>query len=208
MARTRTTPPVAELVGAGEPIPQIFRRATAEDAIVLARATFLNGMRVDMGALAKQLSVARATLYRWCGSRERLHEQILAQRAREFSTWALGEGEGEGLERVLDHLRLMLDATVEAQPVRRFIEREPRLALRILTGEQGEVHRILVEALRSVAAEVLTPRRAKALESRMDVAVQVATALQWVTVAIDDDPQTERIIGVVRTQLAAGDRRR
>jgi AcrR family transcriptional regulator len=204
MARTRTSPPVAERVGAGEPIPQVFRRATAQDAMDVARATFLNGIRVDMGELAKQLSVARATLYRWCGSRERLHEQILAQRAREFSTWARGEAEGEGDDRVLDHLRLMLDATAQAQPVREFIAREPQLALRILTREYGEVHRVLVQGLADVAAESHTPRRAKALQSRLDVAVQVATALQWVTIAIADEPQSERIVAIVRTQISAG----
>jgi len=203
MARTRTRPPVAESVGGEDPIPRIFRRATAQDAMELARATFLHGARVDMGELAKELAVARATLYRWCGSRERLHEQILAQRAREFSTWAHDEAAGEGDERVLDHLRLMLDATAQAQPVRRFIAREPQLALRILTSEHGEVHRVLVQGLCDVADEALTPRRAKVLKGRLDVAVDVATALQWVTIAIDDEPQSERIVDVVRTQLCA-----
>jgi AcrR family transcriptional regulator len=194
---------VAEVVGAEDPIPRIFRRATPQDAMDLARATFLHGVRIDMGALAKELAVGRATLYRWCGPRERLHEQILAQRAREFSTWARGEAKGHGDERVLDHLRLILDATAQAQPVRAFIAREPQLALRILTSEHGEVHGVLVAGLHEIAAECHGPKEAKRVQSRLDVAVQVATALQWVTIAIDDEPQTERIVEIVRTQLSA-----
>ncbi len=203
MARTRTRPPVAESVGGEDPIPRIFRRATPRDAMELARATFLHGARVDMGTLAKELAVARATLYRWCGSRERLHEQILAQRGREFNTWARGEAVGEGDERVLDYLRLILDATAHAQPVRRFIAREPQLALRILTSEDGEVHRVLVQGLCDVVDEVHTPRRAGILRRRLDVAIEVATALQWVTIATDGEPESERIVEIVRAVLSA-----
>ena len=52
-------------------------RPTALDAFRLARRSFLAGDRVDMQALARALSIDRATLYRWVGSREQLLSEIL-----------------------------------------------------------------------------------------------------------------------------------
>ena len=156
-----------------------------------------------MGAMAKRLAVSRATLYRWLGTREQLHELILEERAREFVSWARGEAEGDGLPRVLDVLRLVLGATADAQPVRAFIEREPQLALRILTREHGAVHDVIALALRDVVDETLQARGAKRILERIDAAVHVAAALQWLAVAIHDEPRVEQIVAVAQAQLTA-----
>ncbi len=215
MARTRATdppprntkiePPVAErLVRSTDPLPTFpsFRRAKPQDAMELARATFLHGARIDMGKLAVQLAVSRATLYRWCGSREQLHERILEQRALEFMAWARAETQVDGHEQLLDVFRLVSETTLHAQPVRRFIEREPALALRILISEHGGVHRVIAQGLCEVGAETHTPKEMRSLRSRIDVAVHLASALQWVTVAIGEEPQIDYLVDIVRTQLA------
>jgi AcrR family transcriptional regulator len=207
MARAQTTqPPVAEaLPGALEPIPTVpaFRRAKPEDAMAVARATFLHGERLDMGALATQLAVSRATLYRWCGSRELLHERILEQRAREFGEWARAETTGDGRERALAALGLILEATAAAEPVRRFMEREPHLALRILTRREGAVHRMLTDTLYEMAAETCAEVDLERLRDDIDVAVHVASALQWGSVAIDEEPSTDYILEILRRQIGA-----
>src|SRR5271155_4353068 len=112
MARTGAVEvPVAKTdILAGEPIP-FFRRAGAQDVLDVAKATFLNGDRVDMGTLATQLATSRSTLYRWFGSREQLLEQVLVQLAIEFSASARAEAEGEGDELVIDFARRIMDAT-------------------------------------------------------------------------------------------------
>src|SRR5262245_23011868 len=48
----------------GRPQP----KATALDVFRLARKRFLAGERVEMGALAEELDLNRATMYRWVGS--------------------------------------------------------------------------------------------------------------------------------------------
>ena len=204
MTRARTTePPIAEVVvDTLDAIPSFpsFRRANSDDAAALARATFLQGTRVDMGVMAEQLAVSRATVYRWCGSREALHERILEQRALEFSAWARRQAQGEGLERMIDMLRHILRATTTAQPVRRFMEREPKLALRILTLRDGAVHRVIAQTLAEVASETTTV--SPDLQSRIDDAVQLGSVMQWASIAIDEEPDTEHIVRMMRRQLA------
>ena len=178
------------------------RRATAQDALDLATATHMAGRRVDMGTLAKELGVGRATLYRWFDSREALMEQVLLGRAEAYVHAARQGSGGSGDERLMGIVRAMIDASQTARPVRLFIEREPTLALRILAGERGRLHRFFVEeAVRDLEESRGTPL-ADALRARLDATLQLMTALLWVAVAIGDDPPVARIEGLARELLA------
>ena len=53
------------------------RGPTPLDALELARRHWLAGERIDMGALARELGVSRATLYSWVGSKERLLGEVI-----------------------------------------------------------------------------------------------------------------------------------
>jgi len=188
---------------AQRPTP-IFRRPTPQDALDIARTAFLDDERVEIGVLAAQLSISRVTLYRWFGTREKLIEQVLVQLAGVFAAAAEGEAEGDGDERILDFTRRIMNATVHSQPLRGFVEREPQLALRLLIGERGEVHNRVLDALSDVVAHTYSPERAKALEHNIDVVVRVATALQWGTLAIGEEPKTEEAVEILRILLNAG----
>jgi AcrR family transcriptional regulator len=195
VARTR--------VGAAQPTP-IFRRAKPQDALDVAQATFLAGDRVDVGILATQLAVSRATVYRWFGTREQLLEQVLAQLAGRFSAAAGAEAQGEGDERVIDFARRIMYATARFEPVRTFITREPQLALRLLIGQHGAVHRVIARALLDVIGETSSQREAKSLETHIDGVVRVATALQWAAIAIGEEAEVEDAVEIVRMMLDAG----
>ncbi|HME01697.1 MAG TPA: QsdR family transcriptional regulator [Solirubrobacteraceae bacterium] len=180
----------------------IFRRPTRQDALDLARAAFLSEARVEIGVLAAQLSISRVTLYRWF-TREKLLEQVLVQLAGDFVAAGKAEAEGEGAERILDFTRRIMEATVKSDPLRSFIEREPQLALRLLIGQRGAVHARIVRALSEVIAETDSPARAEALAHNIDVVVRVGTALQWATLAIGEEPQTEDAVDILRVLLNA-----
>jgi|HubBroStandDraft_6_1064221.scaffolds.fasta_scaffold176897_3 AcrR family transcriptional regulator len=195
MARTQARP-------ADQPTP-IFRRPTKQDALDIARAAFLDGARVEIGVLAAQLSLSRVTLYRWFGTREQLIEQVLVELAGEFVEIGKAQAAGDGDARVLDFTRHIMDATVSSQPLRSFVAREPQLALRLLIGQRGPVHNAVVEALTEVVAETYSPERAAALEHNIDVVVRVGTALQWATLAIGEEPQTEEAVEILRALLTA-----
>ncbi len=180
-----------------------FRRATPKDALDFAKASFLAGERVDMGTLASRLAISRATLYRWFASRDQLLESMLVQIAHEFSAAARVGLEADGDERVLEFARRMMDATVRFQPLRIFVDSEPQLALRLLIGQHGAIHTAVAEALLAVIAETRSPDETAALADSVDVAIWVATALQWATLAAGEEPQTERAVEVMRALLAA-----
>lgn len=178
------------------------RRATPADALDLATATHMAGRRVDMGTLARELGVGRATLYRWYDSREALLEQVLLGRVEAYVEAARSSSHGRGDERLMEIVRAMIAASQEARPVRLFIEREPTLALRILAGEHGRLHRFLVDqALIDLASSRGGPLPA-ALQARVDATLQLITALLWVAIAIGDEPPVERIEGLARELLA------
>jgi AcrR family transcriptional regulator len=181
------------------PSPQ---RATAEDAIELATATHLAGERVDMGVLAQQLAIGRATLYRWFGSRERLLEEVLLRRMSVFIALAREQARGSGDERLMQIIGAMVGASTEARPVRSLIEREPTLALRILAGEHGRLHRLMVEETMRDLASTRSESQLKAMRDRVDATIQVITALLWVAIAIGDEPPVARIEGLARELLA------
>jgi AcrR family transcriptional regulator len=188
-----------------QPVP-LFRRPTRQDALELAEAVFLNGERVDMQALASQLGVSRVTIFRWVGSREQLLEQVLDGLTSTFVATARAQAEGDGEDRVLDFVRRLMTATARFEPARRFVAREPQLALRLLLAEDGVVHQRLAEGLRHVLTDAGLAANPDQLKSFVDVLVQVGTALEWATLAIGDEPQIERTVEIGRALLQAATR--
>jgi AcrR family transcriptional regulator len=164
---------------------------------------FAEQERVDMGTLAGQLSVSRATLYRWVGSREQLLEDVLEDLTLQFVTAALAECGGQGDERVLDFARRVMLSTFEFAPVRTFVAREPELALKLILGKTGAVHRRLTEGLATAAADQYPPRDIVAIEPLFDVIVQTCTALQWSTFAVGDEPPINDAITIIGLLLRA-----
>ncbi len=171
------------------------------EALDAAGAMVYEGVRVDMGTLASRIGVGRATLYRWFGSREALLEQLVERFALAFLELARDRARGVGDARVLDIARHVMEATVEFEPARRFVAREPQLALRLLLGAGGAVHETLARALREALAETRTAAEMAALEEPIESMVQVAAALQWATFAIGDEPQIERAIEIIALML-------
>jgi AcrR family transcriptional regulator len=70
MARyDRPTPAYEQAMGGGDAVKA---RPTPAGAFERARQYLRDGQRIDMVALASDLGIGRATLYRWTGDRERL----------------------------------------------------------------------------------------------------------------------------------------
>jgi AcrR family transcriptional regulator len=128
-------------------------RATPLDALRAARKMWLADQRIDMGALATQLGVSRATLYNWVGDRELLTAEVLWSIAEQTLHRSRAAARGSGasyLADVIDHYLSEL-STFEAN--RRFIARDPEFALRVLTCNRTPFQQRLIDALRGLIEE-------------------------------------------------------
>jgi hypothetical protein len=96
----------------------------------------------------------------------------------------------------------MVEASRVATPVRAFVEREPRLALRILAGRGGRLHRFFVELSLRELAITRGEQQARELEARVDATVELINMLIWMAVAIGEEPPAERVEQLVRELLA------
>lgn len=141
------TPLARRLSGETRPAPGPL------DAFALARRAFMAGERVDMRAIAAELGVNRATLYRWVGSKELLLGEVISELSRRTLARAREETPGEGPAQIAGVVQRVLEQIHSFQPMRRFLERDPEYALRVLTSKQSTVQRASVTALRAMLAE-------------------------------------------------------
>lgn len=134
-----------------EGVPE--RRPTALDAFKLARKKFIAGQRIEMQTLAADLGTSRVTLHRWVGSRDLLIGEIVwslaeptLREARKASRKLGGAGIAETIERFIE--------IAQAAPfMRGFVEREPEMALRVLTTKRSPYQGRVVETIRGMLEE-------------------------------------------------------
>lgn len=119
--------------------------------------------RLDMRALAAELGVGRATLYRWVGSRDALLGEVFWWRARRSHARAAAASVGlTGRARILTSLRTFLTSAQSDAALHRFLATEPEVALRVLTSQAARVQAgsiAVIERLLADEAEAgrLTP---------------------------------------------------
>lgn len=119
-----------------------------------ALATYEQGRRLDMGSLAEEVGIARATLYRRVGSRQRLLGEVLWFRTRQVLAHALVAAEGlSGAARVLAITELYLRVVTARPELHALLEREHESALRLITSQASPVHGGLVRTVASVLRE-------------------------------------------------------
>ena len=181
------------------------RRPTPVDALDAARRHWLAGERIDMGALARELGISRATLYTWVGSRERLIGEVLWSFAEAGLRQARESAKGEGADYVVDVFSRFIHANAAFEPLRRFIEQDAELALRILTSKNSPVQGRMVTATREILAEQM---EAGALSPKLDVdtlsytVIRVAESFLYSDVIAGSEPDVEAAVEVVRVLLA------
>jgi Tetracyclin repressor-like, C-terminal domain len=111
-------------------------------SVELAARWIIDGRRLDMQGLADELGISRVTLFRRAGSREALLSKalwLLTQRMLQVAAarWEAERPEGElhtpGTGR-------HINALVSRSPgLRRLLDDEPALAIRVLTDPRGQV---------------------------------------------------------------------
>jgi AcrR family transcriptional regulator len=185
-------------------------RPTALDAFRLARRTFLAGDRLDMQALARELTVDRATLYRWVGSREQLLTEIL---------WSM-------IAPTIDHLRTAPGQTLDAGQsptaavitgtvravmtntgMQRFLEREGELALRLLTTKASDFETRLITRIDQLVEEDISAGRLHPAVPASDlpyVLVRIMESYIYLGLITGEHPDPDRAARVINALLPGG----
>lgn len=100
-------------------------------AIEAATRVYLAGGSLDMSALAHELGIGRATLYRHAGNRDQLLATVLAEATARTYRKARAAATDVGPAGILDTLERMMHAVDDSQPLRVLTQREPTLFIRL-----------------------------------------------------------------------------
>lgn len=125
-------------------------RVTALDAFELAKQKWLGGDRIDIGKLADELGVGRATVFRWVGTREQLYGEVISAAFGATIEWAKRASTGTGASYLTEVTRNLLAALSSSEPLRRFVAADPEFALRMVCSNASPVQRRVVAAVREV----------------------------------------------------------
>jgi AcrR family transcriptional regulator len=127
--------------------------ASREDVLEAGLHRYLRGRRVDVQAIAAELGLGRATVYRWFGSREKLLGEVIIRATepvlQECRKGLAGKG-GPGLLETFDRFNRAL---ADAPALRSFMEQEHDAALRIIASGAGIVQPRIVELIAGLIAE-------------------------------------------------------
>jgi len=170
--------------------------ADAVRAFVAARATFIEGSRIDMGRLAARLGVDRTSLFRWVGNRDALLSEVLwslAVPTLEQAEAATRDTQGAArVSAVLTHFARDL---ITADYFRGFLQREPARALRLLTTKESEIQRRYVAVVEALVRQELGEQPFGRSVSAHDLAyllVRISESFTYADLLNGDRPSAER----------------
>ena len=133
--------------------------ATRDEVLAAATDQYLRGTRIDVQAIAAELGLGRATIYRWFGSREELIGEVLVRTAEPLLDDARAKARGRGGTALLDTFDRFNRSLAGAPALRRFVETEREAALRIITNGAGIVQtRIVAVITETIEDEIAAGR--------------------------------------------------
>jgi AcrR family transcriptional regulator len=107
---------------------------------------YLQHSTIDMDALAGELAISRATLYRAVGSRDALLGEVFWAIAKILIAEAAGEARGTGPDRVIAVSRIFTELLDSAEQMRSFVAAEPQTAARVLFTAAAELRQHAIDA--------------------------------------------------------------
>ena len=127
--------------------------ASREDVLDAGLHRYLRGQRVDVQAIASELGLGRATIYRWFGSREKLLGEVIIRATEPVLVEARSGFAGKGGPGLLDTFDRFNRALADAPALRSFVESEQEAALRIIASGAGLVQPRMVELIAGLISE-------------------------------------------------------
>ena len=181
--------------------------AMPEDVVRVATEDFVAHRRIDVQRIAAELGLARATVYRWFGSREGLIGEVMVALAVGRIQTARRRTRGHGaaaLLRIFDRVNRDL---ARDHALRAWLEQEREQALRILTARSGPVQpRVVEEVERVIRDEVETGayRPLIAPERLAYAIVRLAESFLYPDAALGDQSDVVQLREVQAVLLGVG----
>jgi AcrR family transcriptional regulator len=181
-------------------------RPPALEAFSRARRTFLAGQRIDMGVLARDLGVNRATLYRWVGSRDQLLVEVLWSLASRTFDRLLEDPppSAPGHSRVATLLDAWVRGVIGNRGMQVFVENEGDLALRLLTTRATDYQSRLLARVRDLLAADLDAGVVRSdipLDDLTYVVVRIVESYVYLTLITGEQPDPDRAGRVLHALL-------
>ena len=170
--------------------------ATRADALAFATRCFLRGERVDVQAIAATLGLARATMHRWFGTRERLLGESLADLGERRLRAIRAETPGSGAKALLACFDAFNRELAGSAAMRTWLGQEQERALRVLTSSAGLVQPrtvAVVEELIQAEVEAGTFRPRVAPPTLAYAIVRLAEAFLYNDAIVGVRGDTERL---------------
>jgi tetracycline repressor-like protein len=172
-----------------------------------ALITFLGSRRLDMRALALELRIARATLYRRAGAREDILGEVIWYLTRRALIPAIrATSHLEGADRIAAMAGRFMRFVHGQPPLRRLLEEEPEAALRILTSKHGPVQGRLIEVterllrLEAERGHIVLTTDPHALAY---VLVRIGESFLYADVIADNEPDLDQAEEILHRLLAS-----
>jgi len=182
------------------------RSAAPEDLLTLARKKWLARERIDIGKLAAELGIGRATAFRWIGSKEALLGEILWSFYKPTLEAVLAATPARGAELVATITAKAMRAILGSTPMRSWLEQDPEHSLRVVTSETGVVQ---VRTLAFVQAVIEREIADGYLKPELDaqtlslLVIRISTSFLYSDLTCGREPSVEAAYTAIRILVGA-----
>lgn len=177
--------------------------ASTDDVLRAATRHYRAGRAIEMSALAGELGISRATLYRRVGPHENLIGLVLAGQTCATFARATAVTPGAGLARVRAVITAFIESAVAAEPLRALVARDPVLFARVVMapGHVEETATALVAALLDGDAAAGAFRMLIPTDRLAQAIVRVGDSFMYAHLLADGPSQVSEAVAIIELLL-------
>ena len=123
------------------------------DVLDVVRAHYVNGQRVDLAVVAEQLGLARESIQLRFGSREALLSEAIFEEFEFLMARKRAQALGTGARWLLNVLDGVNRSLSRSTALRRLLEHEQRMGLKLLTSSGGSVQPRVVASIQRLITD-------------------------------------------------------